>query len=285
MFNNILIATDNSNYSESIFTYGIDFAETFSAELKAIFVISQFIQNGFFYPTGELSLTEFSPVYIPIEEISKKLEEDGLKLLDKLDTMSEGKNIKINKQILYGFVDETIYEESKVHDLTIIGKYSHEERTFLGFLGSNTEKIMSRIEKTLLIVPKEFQKIKRILICYDGSDRAKIGFKLAYEIGKKKNCEITILSVKEGKEDINKLLLERDENIKNVFGNQNEKIKIETLVKEGDVANEILSLASIDKFDLVVMGAHGHRKIKDLILGTTSSQVVRKTSCAVLLAR
>ncbi len=280
MLSKIILATNNSDYSESIFLFALDIAHSFSSEIKAIFVVNQIIQNEIFYSMSDYTFNEFIPSYFPIEELNKKIEEEGKNLLDKLDSIPESKNIIINKQVLYGFVDEIIFKESKYADMVIIGRHSHSERKLLGFLGSNTERIMSRIEKPLFIVPKNFTNIKRILVCYDGSPRAKIGLSLGAEYARKKNGELTIFSVRENG-DFNIELLQKE-----AIDSLTEKnIEIKTKNATGEPAKQILSEAVPEKYDLIIMGAHGHRKIKEFFIGTSSYEVARKTSCPIILAR
>ena len=47
----------------------------------------------------------------------------------------------------------------------------------------------------------------------------------------------------------------------------------------------ILRLAEEVAADLIVMGAYGHTRIREWILGSTTSHIVRKTRVPVLLAR
>ena len=53
-----------------------------------------------------------------------------------------------------------------------------------------------------------------------------------------------------------------------------------------DVAeNAILHVAGEMDADLIVMGAYGHTRIREWILGSTTSHVLRKTRIPVWLAR
>ncbi|MGC2424412.1 MAG: universal stress protein [Nitrospirota bacterium] len=62
-------------------------------------------------------------------------------------------------------------------------------------------------------------------------------------------------------------------------------VQPETLVKEGDVHDEIISLAKEKGVDLIVMGTHGRRGLNRLLLGSVAESVARRAHCAVLLIR
>ena len=53
----------------------------------------------------------------------------------------------------------------------------------------------------------------------------------------------------------------------------------------GHVGKSIAQLADEGKFDLVVMGSHGHGDLANLVLGSVATQVLAKTSVPVLLIR
>lgn len=64
-----------------------------------------------------------------------------------------------------------------------------------------------------------------------------------------------------------------------------EGIHLETQVMEGQIVQEILKVAREDKFDLIVMGARGVSKIRELILGSVSEGVIRHAPCPVLVVK
>jgi nucleotide-binding universal stress UspA family protein len=64
-----------------------------------------------------------------------------------------------------------------------------------------------------------------------------------------------------------------------------EGIPVQTLLKEGHVVEEILKTLRQGDFDLVVMGARGQSMIKNLLLGSVSSGVIRYASCPVLVTK
>ena len=62
-------------------------------------------------------------------------------------------------------------------------------------------------------------------------------------------------------------------------------IPVEAALAYGDPANEIIKWVRQEGCDLVAMSTHGHRFIKDLLLGTTAPKVQHRISVPVLLLR
>jgi nucleotide-binding universal stress UspA family protein len=57
------------------------------------------------------------------------------------------------------------------------------------------------------------------------------------------------------------------------------------VAKVGHAADNIARAAEKGKFDLVVMGSHGHGRLANLVLGSTASKVVAQCGVPVLLIR
>jgi len=60
---------------------------------------------------------------------------------------------------------------------------------------------------------------------------------------------------------------------------------VRSTVLSGDAAGEIVRLAHVRAFDLIVLGTHGRRGLKRLVLGSVAERVVREAPCAVLVVR
>ncbi|MCP4872686.1 MAG: universal stress protein [Proteobacteria bacterium] len=64
-------------------------------------------------------------------------------------------------------------------------------------------------------------------------------------------------------------------------GDQRMRVRIGS----GDAAAQILGAAADSEADLIVMGTHGRTSLRDLFVGSTTEQVTRKASCAVLAVK
>ncbi len=60
---------------------------------------------------------------------------------------------------------------------------------------------------------------------------------------------------------------------------------VEALLAMGDPAKEIVRLAETESVDLVAMATHGHRLLKDIVLGATVDKVRHALKVPVLLLR
>ena len=62
-------------------------------------------------------------------------------------------------------------------------------------------------------------------------------------------------------------------------------IEVQAVLGFGRVPNEIVRIAKEKNIDLLVMGGHGHRGIKDIIFGTSISKVRHELKIPVLVVQ
>jgi nucleotide-binding universal stress UspA family protein len=62
-------------------------------------------------------------------------------------------------------------------------------------------------------------------------------------------------------------------------------VKVEIVMREGNVVREILAQAADSHADLVVIGSHGRGGVQRLVLGSVAEKVLRQATCPVLTIR
>jgi nucleotide-binding universal stress UspA family protein len=61
-----------------------------------------------------------------------------------------------------------------------------------------------------------------------------------------------------------------------------DRVDFHSVVKTGDVRNELLGIMDEEKVDLVVMGTHGRRNVERFFLGSTTETMLRKVPVPIL---
>ncbi len=61
--------------------------------------------------------------------------------------------------------------------------------------------------------------------------------------------------------------------------------KVRTILVQGEPADGILSVADQEKCDLIAMATHGHKFVKDLILGSVADVIRHRTDIPILMIR
>jgi nucleotide-binding universal stress UspA family protein len=66
---------------------------------------------------------------------------------------------------------------------------------------------------------------------------------------------------------------------------EQEGFSVDSLLAAGDPTSEIIAAAEREHCDLIAMSTHGHRFLKDLILGSVAESVRHRCTIPVLLVR
>jgi nucleotide-binding universal stress UspA family protein len=146
-------------------------------------------------------------------------------------------------------------------------------------LGSTTETVIRKSPRPVLIAPKQFRDIKKVLIAYDGSNESTRGLKTACETFSDLSCEMHVVFSTDDDAHADTLASE----VRDYVGHYRLEVVLRRLT--GDAPKAILQHAEQNGFDLIVMGAFGHSRLHDLILGGTTSYMIRATTIPIMLNR
>ena len=130
-----------------------------------------------------------------------------------------------------------------------------------------------------MITPKDFREIESMALAYDGSAPAENALKLAAELAEKAKWPLTLVTITDDSEAGNQLISKAD-----VFL---EPYQIDTdyVILKGREDREILKFINEGSVELMIMGAFGKGRVKELLLGSTTSFIIRKSPIPVLLTR
>lgn len=136
------------------------------------------------------------------------------------------------------------------------------------------------------------KQAERILVPIDFSTFDKIAINQALQIGGKSASYIlvhvveTVAARYSGKQsDDQETRSDKEELEMFVAELKKNDFNTESIIGYGNPAKAIAEIANAEKVDLIVMAAHGHRGIKDLLLGSTLDSLRHRVQIPVLIAR
>jgi nucleotide-binding universal stress UspA family protein len=141
-------------------------------------------------------------------------------------------------------------------------------------------------------------KIQKILLPFDGSLHSINAAKYALKMANVFSAHVTIINCYETARNIyysevpESLVMEFQSNAKKgaeeilieaeaIFAKQGVEYKLETI--SGSPGYVLANLAKSEKYDLIVMGSHGHSDIAGLFLGHVTHKVLNTIYCPVLI--
>ena len=124
----------------------------------------------------------------------------------------------------------------------------------------------------------------KYLIPTDGSENSLRAARYILNVASKhKNVEIIILSVKDPAAWFSESVDGYVQRTAAAF--EGSGVKVKTLIKEGQAAETIVSTANEMDVDQIIMGARGLGKIKGMVLGSVSQQVIKLSERPVTIIK
>lgn len=204
---------------------------------------------------------------------AKLISHRGCAILDKAGVS------EITTRLLQGDIVDAIGEIEKDARVIIISKRGEAADFAKGHLGSNLERIIRASTKPVFVAARAFKPIAKVLVAYDGGVSA---MKAVDHIARSPLFQgllvhiVTVgtatVEVKKGLEDAKALLKAAG-------------LVAETSIIPGQPETALGNLIDDSQFDMLVMGAYGHSRIRTLIIGSTTTAMIRSCKVPVVLLR
>ncbi len=174
---------------------------------------------------------------------------------------------------------ETVKELEQHADFIVIGKRGEAADFHKLHLGSNLERVVRSSHRPVLVASREFKLVKRFLVAFDGGPSVikAIDAIASNHVFADLECELLYVG---NETSASAAKLESSAQQLDEAGYK-VKIKILSGQPESVIAGEVES----DAYDLLVMGAFGHSRIRQLIVGSTTTEMMRSCKIPLLLFR
>lgn len=279
MVKTILIPTDGSDYGKTAIDYGIYIAKKLAAQLIGLHVVDVGLMQGpvFSDISGSIGLPPYQE-FLPVIEAG--LNERAEAILKAFRERCEAAELYPEAMKIIGIIDETIIEEGKKTDWILLAQRGeHFHLTKGSILGSTAELVVRKSGKPVMVTPATYQDIESVALAYDGSPPADNALKLAVSLSEKAAWPLTIICIT-GDQAVADKLHKKIEAYLEPF-----QIDCETIMIRGQEDREIMKFIREGSVELLVMGAYGHNRLRELLVGSTTSDVIRKSKIPVLLTR
>ncbi|HQH71903.1 MAG TPA: universal stress protein [bacterium] len=282
MFKSILLAVDSSRYSEVCTRYALEYAKLLGAKITGLSVLDRkeiAIVYPYYYPTAD-----FPPVFdetvLENSELFERQKQRADEVLRRVEEDCRKMEIPCVCEIRDGLVPEVILEEAQSADLLFAGQRGAGAEYTKGLLGSNLENVVRRSSIPIIITPHIYRTLQHILVCFDGSEYSIRALRAAVHLAAAcpKGCVTLRLLVVHDNEEAAQQIAGKAVKYLQAYD-----MKEIFLHRQGDPADQIIECAQSENIDLVAMGAYGHSRIRELMLGSTTETILRHVSRAVLL--
>lgn len=284
MTKKIIALVDGSIYSESVCHHAAWIAKRTDAPVELIHVLGRRENSANTDLSGAIRLGARSKLLEELADLdaqrAKLISHRGRAVLEDARAIVDQDGVtEITTRLRHGDIVEAISEIEEDARVILIGKRGEAADFAKGHLGSNLERIVRAAHRPVFVASRAFQPITSVLVAYDGGSSS---MKAVDHIARSSlfaDLKVTVITVGSETPEIKKGLADAKALLKAAG------IDADTRVIEGQPETELGKLVEDEGFGMVVMGAYGHSRIRSLVIGSTTTEMVRSCKVPVVLMR
>ncbi|MEZ6141131.1 MAG: universal stress protein [Zavarzinella sp.] len=281
----IIACIDGSEFADHVCTLSAWASERSGLPIVLLHVVAPHTEVVHADMSGQIGLGANASL---LEVLTKADEEHGKQELTRgLLMLEHAKEVLAAKgmpppEVLHrrGSLVETIAELEAEAELIVMGKRGEHLQHVPHHMGANLERVDRAIHKPLLVATPTVGNVQKFLIAYDGSPAAEKAIDFAARNPLLKGLECYLLKVSEPTPEAQTILSAAMEKL------TTSGVTVHASIKQGKHVDAVVAeTIAANQIDLLVMGAYGHSKIRSMILGSTTSALIRTSEVPVLLFR
>ncbi|KGJ21662.1 universal stress protein [Paracoccus sanguinis] len=211
---------------------------------------------------------------------AKLVSHRGRAILDDARAILEKAGVAdITTRLRHGDMIETLAEIEAEAGVIMIGKRGEAADFARGHLGSNLERVVRASRKPVFVASRAFRPISRVLVAYDGGNSARRAVDHIARSATFQGLEVEVVTVGPDTPEARMGLADAKAAL-TAAG-----IQAQSQLLPGQPETALGKLVDEAPFDMLVMGAYGHSRIRSLIIGSTTTAMIRSCKVPVVLIR
>lgn len=280
----IISLIDGSMYSKSVCEHTAWAASKLGADVELMHVLGRREASASGDLSGAIALGARTALLDKLADLDaergKLLQEKGRAIIeDARKIFAEAGIAKVEARMWTGDLVELLTGREANANLVVVGKRGEAADFASLHLGSNLERIVRASHKPVLVASRAYKPINKVLIAWDSGSSSEKAVDHVARSPLFADCQIHLVFVGNQTAEITggmaksaaTLAAAGHKATKTVLSGQPEKVLGEFVASEN--------------FEMVVMGAYGHSRIRSLIIGSTTTQMIRTCKVPVLLMR
>lgn len=206
--------------------------------------------------------------------------ERGRLLLDSAHERLKAAGVEqINLLPRHGGIVETIVEREEQADLVVIGKRGASSEFATEHLGSKLERVVRASTRSVFVASREVRAIESVTLAYDGSPATVKALQLICSSPLFEGLAIDVVTVGDAMPATEEMLAAATAQL--VAAGR----RAERFLLPGSAEKAIAQHVRDRESGMLVMGAYGHSRLRHLIIGSTTTALVRTVRVPILLVR
>ena len=280
----IIALVDGSIYSASVCDHAAWISQRTGAPVELIHVLGRREVPHTHDHSGAIALGARTALLQELAELdaqrAKLISHRGRAILDDARAILDKAGVTdVTTRLRHGDIVEAVAEVEGEARVIVIGKRGEAADFARGHLGSNLERIVRASHKPVFVASRAFKPISSVLVAYDGGSSAMKAVDHIAQSPVFQGLEIHITTVGTSTPEARKGL--EDARVRLTASG----LEAKTSILPGQPETALGKLVDETPFDMLVMGAYGHSRIRTLIIGSTTTEMMRSCKVPVVLMR
>ncbi|AGY32505.1 universal stress protein [Rhodobacter sphaeroides] len=282
MTDRILALVDGSDFSRSVCLHAAWIAQRLELPVDLLHVLGRREAADRGDRSGALSLGARTAL---LEELAaldaaraRLAQAKGRAILEDAQAILAAESVEATPHLRQGDLIDTVAEIEPSIRALVVGKRGEAAGFASDHLGSNLERILRATTVPVFIATADYRPVRKVLVAYDGGASARVAIDRMAASPVFRGLAITLTCA--GNADEASRKLERARGTLLAAG-----VEVETCIVPGEPEVALQAKIEAEGFDLLVMGAYGHSRIRSLIIGSTTTALIRACTIPMLVYR
>ena len=285
MSTNTLIAlVDGSVYSESVCHHAAWVARRSGWKIKLYHVMGRRagVENQDL--SGAIRLGARTALLEQLSDLdaerAKLVKQHGRAILEDAKAIIEGAGVaEVETRLRQGDLVETVTAKEETGEMIVVGKRGEAAGQAREHLGSNLERIVRASHRPVLIANRDFNEIETVLVAFDGGATS---MKAVDYLSRSKafaGLKVTLVFAGVETSDVARNMDAATATLR--AGG----IEASRRVENAEPEKLLSQMTAEEGHEMLVMGAYGHSRVRRLLIGSTTTAMIRSCRVPVLIMR
>lgn len=179
----------------------------------------------------------------------------------------------------HGELIETLLEFEADTRLLVLGRHGETSSSPYAHLGSHVEQVIRALHRPILVTQGDFRAPSKVMLAFDGSTTTRKGVDMLAQSPLFRGLELHIVLVGADTDDHREQIKWAAEVL------SQSGIDAHTHIAAGDVDKVLPAYQQQQGIDMMVMGAYGHSRIRQLLVGSTTTAMISNAKVPLLILR
>jgi nucleotide-binding universal stress UspA family protein len=179
----------------------------------------------------------------------------------------------------HGGLVETLTELEAGVRLLVLGKRGESAEFAAEHIGSHLERVIRAMSRPILVTTETFRAPRRIMLAFDGSATTRKGVEMVAGSPLFRGLPCHLVMVGADTADARAQLARARQTLENAG------FETPASILPGEPESVLAGYRQENDIDLMIMGAYGHSRMRQLFVGSTTTAMIRNSSVPLLLLR